>query len=131
MHNYAVFDTNACCHALMPPPQPCLTHRQDRLLPASSLHGPPRLNSPWIPHCFRALLLRRLRLPLPLTAARCRCGQPHDAFGDHLAACPRSGVLRSRGCQLERAAARVCREAGATVAMHVLVRDFNVVPRDA
>ena len=32
-------------------PQPCLTHMQDRLLPASSLHGPPRLNSPWTPHC--------------------------------------------------------------------------------
>ena len=77
---------------------------------------------------FRALLLRRLRLPLPLTAARCRCRQPHDAFGDHLAACPRSGVLRSRGGPLERAAARVCREAGATVAMHALVRDLNVVP---
>ena len=26
-----------------------------------------------------------------------------------------------------RAVARVCREAGATVAMHVLVRDLNVV----
>ena len=96
--------------------------------PAFSLHGPPRLSSPWNPRCFRALLLRRLRLPLPLTAARCRCHQPHDAFGDHLAACPRSGVLRSRGGPLERAAARVCREAGATVAMHALVRDLNVVP---
>ena len=42
---------------------------------------------------LRVLLLRRLRLPVPLTAARCRCRQPHDLFGDHLAACPRSGVL--------------------------------------
>ena len=76
--------------------------------------------------CFRVLLLRRLRLPLPLTAARCRCRQPHDLFGDHLAACPRSGVLRARSGPLERAAARICREAGATVALNVRLRDLNV-----
>ena len=67
---------------------------------------------------FRVLLLRQLRLPLPLTSARCRCRQLHDLFGDHLAACPRSGV--------ERAAARICREAGATVALNVRLRDLNV-----
>ena len=92
----------------------CLLHKQ----PEFSLDFP----------LFRAVLLRRLRLPFPLTAARCRCGQPPDAYGNHLEACPRSGVLRSRGGPLERAAARVCREAGATVAMHVLVRFLNVVP---
>ncbi|OLQ06448.1 hypothetical protein AK812_SmicGene10260 [Symbiodinium microadriaticum] len=75
---------------------------------------------------FRVLLLRRLRLPLPLAPARCRCGRPLDAVGDHVAACPRSGVLRARGGPLERAAARVCREAGAAVATHVLVRDLNL-----
>ena len=74
------------------------------------------------------LLLRRLRLPLPLTAAYCRCRRRQDALGDHLAACPRSGVLRARGAPLERAAARVCREAGASVATNVLVRDLNVAP---
>ena len=37
-------------------------------------------------------------------------------------------MLRSRGGPIERAAARVCREAGATVVTHVLVRDLNVVP---
>ena len=30
-------------------------------------------------------------------------------LSEHVAACPRSGVLRSRGVLLERAAARVCR----------------------
>ena len=75
---------------------------------------------------FRVLLLRRLRLPFPLAPARCRCGRPLDAVGDHVAACPRSGVLRARGGPLERAAARVCREAGAAVATHVLVRDLNL-----
>ena len=77
---------------------------------------------------FRVLLLRRLRLPLPLTAARCRCQARQDPFGDHRAACPRSGVLRARAGPLERAAARVCREAGATVALNVLVRDLNLDP---
>ena len=51
-----------------------------------------------------------------------------DGLGDHIAACPRSGILRSRGVALERAAARVCRKAGATVWQHVLVRDLNVLP---
>ena len=77
---------------------------------------------------FRAILLRRLRLPLPLTSARCRCRAHLDPCGDHLAACPRSGILRARGGPLERAAARVCREAGAAVALNVLVRDLNVDP---
>ena len=77
---------------------------------------------------FRALLLRRLRLPLPLDAAACRCRRPVDPLGDHRAACPRSGILRSRGLPLERAAARVCREAGVIVACHVLVRDLNIYP---
>ena len=76
---------------------------------------------------FRVLLLRRLRLHLPLAPARCRCGRPLDALGDHVAACPRSGVLRRAwGGPLERAAARVCREAGSAVATHVLVRDLNL-----
>ena len=60
------------------------------------------------------------------SAFLCRCRQLHDRFGDHLAACPRSGVLRARGGPLERAAARVCREAGATVALNVRLRDLNV-----
>ena len=76
---------------------------------------------------FRVLLLRRLRLPLPLAPARCRCQRPWDVLGDrHVAACPRSGTLRQHGGPLERAAARVCREAGAAVATNVLVRDLNL-----
>ena len=73
---------------------------------------------------FRVLLLRRLRLPLP--PARCRCQRLLDVLGDHVAACPGSGTLRQRGGPLERAAARVCREAGAAVATNVLVSDLNL-----
>ena len=84
------------------------------------------------PQHFRVLLLRRLRMPLPFSPARCSCGRMCDALGDHRSACPRAGVLRGRGVPLERAAAIVCREAGATVSMHTLVRDLNIasVPGD-
>ena len=51
----------------------------------------------------RVLLLRRLRLPLPLDAATCRGGAHLDTLGDHRAACPRAGLLRSRGTPLEHA----------------------------
>ena len=42
---------------------------------------------------FRLLLLRRLRLPLPLTSRTCRCGRLLDSFGHHRAACSGAGVL--------------------------------------
>ena len=68
---------------------------------------------------FRVLLLRRLHLPLTLSARACRCGRPLDAFGHHRSACATSGVLGRRGFPLESAAARVCREAGARVRTNV------------
>ena len=51
------------------------------------------------------IILRRLRLPLPLTGAQCRCRVAHDAPGDRIAAYPRSGILRACAGPLERAAA--------------------------
>ena len=77
-------------------------------------------------HLFRTLLLRRLRLPLPLSARQCRCRRALDLLGDHRAACPQAGILRSRGVALERAAARVCREAGARVTTNTRVADLNL-----
>ena len=42
---------------------------------------------------FRVLLLRRLRLPLPLASRLCRCGRLLDNFGHHRASCaPSEGV---------------------------------------
>ena len=73
-------------------------------------------------HIFRILMLRRLRLPLPLTERVCRCRRNLD----HRAACARAGVLRSRGVPLEHAAARVCREAGARVTMHTRLANLNI-----
>ena len=62
-------------------------------------------------------------LPFPLDAASCRCRRPLDACGDDRAACPQSGLLRLRGAALQRA--RVCREAGAQVAVNVLFGDLS------
>ena len=49
------------------------------------------------PHLFRVVLLRRLRLPLPLSLHTCRCGRQIDKFGHHRASCARAGVLGRRG----------------------------------
>ena len=64
---------------------------------------------------------RILRAP----PCQCRCGGRLDPLGDHRAACPTAGVLGVRGAPL-RAAARMCREAGARVATNVFLRDMNV-----
>ncbi|CAK0791015.1 unnamed protein product, partial [Prorocentrum cordatum] len=82
---------------------------------------------------FRVLLLRRLRFDLPFAASACRCRGRLDARGDRRAACPRAGVLKKRSIPLEKAAARICREAGGRVAENQLLRDLNVDgvdPRD-
>ena len=57
--------------------------------------------------CWRILLLRHLRLPLPLAQRRCGCR--------------RSGAR----CLLKRAAARISREAGARVT-NTLLTDLNL-----
>ena len=75
---------------------------------------------------FRVLLLRRLRLPLPLAPRRCSCHGAVDPLGDDRTACATSGVLATRALPLEHAIARVCREAGARVARHVKFADMNL-----
>ena len=79
---------------------------------------------------FRVLLLRRLRLHLPLNVRRCRCGRLLDPFGHHRSACATAGVLGRRGFALESAAARMCREAGGRVMTNVLVRELDLSPID-
>ena len=76
------------------------------------------------PH-FRILLQRRLRLPLDPAPARCSCGGALDPHGDHRAACPTSGHLRVRAAPMERALARVFREAGAWVSVNVPLSHMN------
>ena len=57
--------------------------------------------------------------PLSCGPSRCRCGLALDPYGDHCAACATTGVLRARAAPIERAVARICREAGARVAVNV------------
>ena len=57
----------------------------------------------------------------------CRCRRRLDPFSDHGAACARAGLLRNRGCPLERIAARVCREAGARVTVNSCLADMNLL----
>ena len=79
-------------------------------------------------HPFRVLLLRRLRLPLPLSSRQCRCGRSLEVFGHHRAACSRAGVLGPQGFAVESVAARICREGGARVATNLTVRDMDLRP---
>ena len=52
---------------------------------------------------FRMLLLRRLRMPLPLNVRACRCGCLLDVLGHHRAACSMIGELGKRGFAAESA----------------------------
>ena len=85
---------------------------------------PARIDS----QAFRVLLLRLLRLPLPLSSRRCRCGRFFFFFwyGHHRASCATAGVLGRRGFAVENAAARICREAGGSVSTNVWVRDLDL-----
>ena len=84
------------------------------------------------PSCFQVALRRRLRIPLPLVQGTCGQHSGHgcrtriDPLGDHLAACPRTGLLARRANPIERGWTRVLREAGARVAPKQLLRDTNV-----
>ena len=70
-----------------------------------------------VPALFQIALRRRLRLPLPMRPRWCGdqsrpgCGHEMDAYGDHEAACPVTGLLGRRGRGIERAWIRVAREA--------------------
>ena len=96
--------------------------------PASHSTQPVSAASRFDPQCFRVLLLRRFWCQLPLSSATCRCGQPLDSRGHHRGACATAGVLGRRGYPLESCAARICREAGATVSVNIRVQDLDLLP---
>lgn len=83
---------------------------------------------------FQTAVRRRLRLPLPLHVRQCEgrsCRQQMDAYGDHRAACMRSGRVQRRAKPLERVWARVFREAGGRVRERVFLRDMGLPGIDA
>ncbi len=91
------------------------------------------------PIAFRACLLRRLRIALPLgmqnssangpAEERCpgrTCSIALDHFGDHCLSCNRSGRIQRRAKIPERAWAQVFREAGARCDIQPYVRDLGL-----
>ena len=78
---------------------------------------------------LQVLLRRRLRLRRPGGHDRCTgrsCRKHIDVYGDHYAACPRSGRLRRRAGPFEVAVRRVLREAGARVVPNMRLRDAGI-----
>ena len=76
---------------------------------------------------MQVALRRRLRWPLPIGPRFCNgrsCRKQLDQLGDHWASCMRSGRVRRRARPLEKACARIFREAGARVQENVLLRDL-------
>ena len=81
------------------------------------------------PELFQVALRRRLRLRLFLGVQRCqgrRYGKALDRLGDHLTACPRTGLLQRRAKPLERAWTQVLYEAGGRVVPQQMLRDMDV-----
>ena len=116
--------------AVIPPASQALLHSQAGPFASRAFTTIPYTTEFEYPsHLFRILLLRRLRLHLPLSARFCRCRRPLDPLGDHRAACAQSGVLRARGGPLERAAARICREGGARVTTNTRLADIHTLSR--
>ena len=72
---------------------------------------------------FRVSLLRRLRLPLLSTQARCEgCGKHMDKYGDRHVSCMRTGRVQARAKPIERAWQQVLRESGASTYYQKLLR---------
>ena len=111
---------------LIPHLERCCCRRQGRMPLGPSQSSPRLAKSPVPSGHFRVLLLRRLRLPLPVAPRTCACRGHLHPLADHRAACATSGVLASRALPLERAVARVFQEAGARVARNVRLADLNI-----
>ena len=83
------------------------------------------------PQPFRILLLRRLRLRLPLCVRSCWCGRRSSRRPWPIVQRARQqGFWARRGWALQSVTARVCREAGARVWTNVFVRDMDIASFD-
>ena len=77
---------------------------------------------------FNLFLRRRARLPLSGGARRCPgfrlCQSYLDCYGDHLAACPSTGLLKRRGTAFERVYRPLWKESGVRETPQPLVKDL-------
>ena len=86
----------------LPPPAQTMLRSQSGPHAAAWLGAiPSEAGSALPPDRMLIALRRRLRLPLPVAPHRCGahghgCGAAVDAYGDHHAACPRTGLLARR-----------------------------------
>ena len=80
------------------PVKPCSTHKPAPYASRAFTTIPYTTEVTYPDHTFRILMLRRLRLPLPLTERACRCHRTLDPLGDHCGSCSQSG----RGPQKQR-----------------------------
>ena len=77
---------------------------------------------------FNIFRRRRARLPLPGGVRQClafrSCHSFLDRFGDHLAACPSTGLLKRRGTAFERVYRPIWKEAGVCETPQPFVKDL-------
>ena len=80
---------------------------------------------------FNGMLRRRARLPIAIGQRHCRAHRCQrdgcsllDCFGDHGAACQRTGALKRRGAAVERAFRPLWEEAPVDASEHPLVREL-------
>ena len=90
-----------------------------------SLPDPSGPDTTYPSHLFRALLLRRLRFPLPLSARVCRRRRILDPLGGHRASCAQAVVWRGRGT-LVKNISKFCREAAAGATTNTDLSYFNL-----
>ena len=86
------------------------------------------------PQQMNGMLRRRARLPLAIGRRHCaakKCQEVGcsllDEFGDHSAACPRTGALRRRGAAVERAFRPLWEEAPVHASEHPLVHELVAI----
>ena len=109
-----VFATPSCCRPSRRPRRRCCVRSLGRALPHGSAPSPARPAPQYRQTACSSLCGGDW--PLPVAQGRCGahgpgCGAAVDVYGDHYAACPRTGLLARRAKPLERAWIRVVREA--------------------
>ena len=116
--------SSSSCRALLLPQGICSASAWLRAIPSERSYCIRPLR-------FQIAIRRRLRWPVSLSLGICcrGCICQLDRLGDRAVACSTSGRLKPRAKPVEKAWARILREAGGRVCEHVALRD-TAVPVD-